>query len=201
MRTLALILLLVCCFLQPVFSDDMITKKGVVYKDAIIVQVTGDKVVIWYSGGDATIPSNELPDNLFRLYCDPSLAVLPDPLMLNDGTILQSPHLMGFDPEGITISHKDGVGRFPFYRLPVILRMRYPYNDKMLTVYLDLRERRSHREKMTDDSSRDVSDGVSYAGSAGFSGGSGYHSSGGEVQVRGYYRKDGTYVHGYTRKK
>jgi hypothetical protein len=106
------------------------------------------------------------------------------------------------EPDGIIIKNaKAGLLlKLYFTELPKEIQERFGYDQSKAAAYQTQQNAALARAKGKEEAAQQQTDSSLVTGT---SGGSGEHSSsssgGGSVDVHGYYRKDGTYVHSYTR--
>lgn len=86
---------------------------------------------------------------MWRLLCLAFLfpvAVLAADLRQVDGTVYRKVRVMQVDPDGLVISHENGVAKVDFAKLSPDVQQRYSYSEKKAAIY---REQTTQREART----------------------------------------------------
>jgi len=188
---------------QIVLTDDLTTLNGTTYHNYTVIKAENGFLTINFAEGTTSIKADILPEDIRQKY---GFIVSPtkhpknlDTLILKDGTIYSNVTVVKIEPDGLTILYQDGGVKITFekltdeicklYNLTLDQALQYRASEKLKQ---DQKTAESNVSTTHSDNPSTASNGVSTPD---------YFSSSDTVYVHGYFRKNGTYVNGYTRRK
>lgn len=220
----------VACFILlasacALFARDITTLTGETYHEATFTRIETTGIAIAHRDGTAFLNFSVLPADIRAEFsiagADPD-AVQPGPELVHspeivtlDGTVYRDVTVTRIERTGVHISSRTGIEFLDFLNLPVPFRRKYGYTDAAYAAGKMARLRREQAEtqrrlaeaqaalaqQQAAAAARDYSQRGYPTRDYSTDRYTGSNSSGGTVQVSGYFRKDGTYVHSYTRRK
>jgi len=187
---------------QNALSDDLTTLSGTTYHGFTVVKAENGFLTINYVDGTATIKAEALPQDIRQQYGLTLVSQKPpknlDKIVLNDGTIYLNVTIVNVQPDSLTILYKDGGAKIPFENLPDDICKLYDLTVEGAQQY---RASLKQEQESADTATTASTNADNPPPVLDYTSAPSYNSGGNTVYVHGYYRKDGTYVNGYTRNK
>jgi len=185
-------------------AEDLVTTSGTVYHNFTIIKIEDGMLTINYEEGTATIKIEALPEDFRQRY---GLILVPvshkrpptylDKLVLKNGITYSGVTIVKVQPDGLTVLHHDGGAQISFENLSEEICSLYNITAEKAKIYR--MALKAEQEKIADNKAA-IPSKIENTEISSENIPTNY-SSENTVYVHGYYRKDGTYVNGYTRRK
>lgn len=188
---------------QIAYPDDLVSLQGTTYRNFSVVKVENGFLTISYDEGTATLKADILPEDIRQKYGLGSNVTQPpkhlDKIVLNDGTTYLNVTIGKVLPDSLTILYGDGGAKIPFENLSAAICKLYGITLDQAVQYRE--SIKQEQELANSNKSPLTKDEIPPSANSATDVSPTYNSGSDTVYVHGYYRKDGTYVNGYTRRK